>query len=100
MLQALGPTDIADVYQTFHALFNFDEGAEIGKVANTAIDERADGIFLGGGIPRVGHGLFQTKRDPALIRLHFQYGYFYFVAGLHHFRRMLAALRPTNPAAV
>src|SRR5271156_2924718 len=100
MLQALGPANVADVYQAFHAVFYFHECAEIRKVANAAIDDRADRIFFRGGIPRIGHRLFQAEGDAALVGPHFQHGYFHFVTVLHHLRGMFGALRPAHLADV
>ena len=39
MLDALGPAQIADVNQSVNAVFNFDEGAEVGQVANPAFHD-------------------------------------------------------------
>ena len=39
MLDALGPGQIADVNQAVDAVFDFDEGAEVGHVANAAFHD-------------------------------------------------------------
>ena len=38
MLDALGPAQVADVYQAVDAVLDFDEGAEVGQVADLAFD--------------------------------------------------------------
>ena len=46
MLHALGPTQIADVNQAVDALFDLDERAEVGQVANPAFDRRSDWVLV------------------------------------------------------
>ena len=46
MLDALGPAQVADVDQAVDAVFDLDEGAEVGQVAHAAFDDRADRILL------------------------------------------------------
>src|SRR5260370_339618 len=96
MLDALGPAHVADVDQAFHALFDFDERAEIGEVADAAIDDGAHWIFFRGGIPGVGKRLLQSQGNAALIGLYFQDHHVYFVAFLHDLRRMFGALLPPH----
>src|SRR5271154_5781041 len=96
MLDALGPADIADVNQAFHALFDFDERAKVGEVANASSDDRADGIFFRGGVPWIGESLLEAQGNAALIRFYFEDDHINVVAGLHDFRRMLGALRPAH----
>src|SRR5260370_33632926 len=100
MLDALGPAHVADVDQAFHALFDFDERAEIGEVADAAIDDGAHWIFFRGGIPGVGKRLLQSQGNAALIGLYFQSHHGYFVALLTDLRRMFDALRPAHFADV
>src|ERR1700685_3430572 len=45
MLEALRPANVADVYQTFHALFYFEKSAKISKIENTAVYAYAYQIF-------------------------------------------------------
>src|SRR5580704_6965614 len=100
MLDALGPAHVADMDQAFHALFDFDERAEIGEVADAAVDNRAHWIFFRSGIPGVGESLLQSQGNAALVRLYFQDHDINFVAFLDDFRRMLGALRPAHFADV
>src|SRR5580704_34516 len=100
MLDALGPTDIADVNQAFHAFFDFHKCAKIGKIANAAIDDGADRIFFRSGVPGIGHGLFQSEGNAALVGLYFEHGHFDFVPDLSHFRGVLRTFRPAHLADV
>src|ERR1700722_15669124 len=100
MLDALGPTDIADVDQTFHALFDFHKRAKIGKIANAAINDGADRIFLRGSVPGVGHGLLQPEGNSTLIGLYFEHGHVDFIPNLYHLRGVLGAFRPAHLADV
>src|SRR5271157_559881 len=61
MLHALGPAQIADVDQAVDAVFDFNEGAEVGQVANAAFDRHADGEFLMQRIPRVRRQLAHAE---------------------------------------
>src|ERR1700683_3793509 len=100
MLEAFRPANIANVNQTFHALFYFDKSAEIGKISDAAVDDCAYRIFFRSGVPGVRHGLLQAKGDAALVSFHFENGYFHVVAGFHHLRRVLGALLPAHLANV
>ena len=42
MLDALGPAQVGDVDEAVNAVFDFDECAEVGEVADAALDDRAD----------------------------------------------------------
>src|SRR4029077_13267569 len=100
MLDALGPADVADVAQAFHALFDFNECAEIRKITDAAGDDCAHRILFGGCAPRVGESLLQAERNPALVCFDVEDYHFHFFAHLHDFRRMLGPLRPAHFADV
>src|ERR1700722_4893628 len=100
MLDPFGPTDVADVNQAFHALFDFYEGAKICQIANAPRDNRSDRVFFGRGTPGISEGLLQPERNTALLGFYFENDHVDFVAGLHHLRRMLGALGPAHFADV
>ena len=39
VLDALGPAQVGDVDEAVDSVFNFDEGAEVGEVADAALDD-------------------------------------------------------------
>ena len=53
MLDALGPAQVGDVNQAVDAVFDLDEGAEVGEVAHAALDHCAGRILLGQVLPRI-----------------------------------------------
>ena len=57
MLHALGPAQVADVHQAVDAIFDFDEGSEVGEVADTAFHGHADREFLVQRVPGIGRQL-------------------------------------------
>ena len=61
MLDALGPAQVADVDQAVDAVFNLDERAEVGEVANLAFHHRSDRELLVQGLPRIRLKLLEAK---------------------------------------
>src|SRR3954452_10525159 len=61
MLQAAVPRHVRDVNQSVDAVFDFDESAEVGEVADLARDDGADRITLGDSVPRILFESFQRK---------------------------------------
>ena len=47
--------------EAVNVLFDLDEGAKLGEVANLAVDARADGILLGQLVPGVALDLLEAK---------------------------------------
>src|ERR1035438_8788649 len=88
MLHALGPGHLADVYQPFDALFQFDERAVVGHADNAAVYMRADGIALGGVQPGIGRELFEAQRYALLFAVKLQHLHLDLVAHLHQIARM------------
>src|SRR5688572_27693435 len=64
MLDALAPRHVRDVNQAVDVLLDLDEGAELGEVADLALDLRADRILLGQLVPRIALDLLEAERDP------------------------------------
>ena len=86
--------------QAVDAVFDFDEGAEVGQVAHAAFDRHADGELLVQRIPRIGRQLPHAERNAALGRVHVQHHAFHLIADVDQLRRMLHALRPGHLADV
>src|SRR5437667_7193968 len=55
------PTDLTDWQQSFHALFDFDERAEVFDFADAPGHRRAHRIFILRADPRVGHHLLEAQ---------------------------------------
>ena len=100
MLDALGPAQVADVDQAVDAVFDLDEGAEVGEVADLAFDDGAHRELLVQGLPGIGLKLLQAEGDAALLRVHVQHHGFHLVADVDQLRGMLHALRPGHLADV
>src|SRR5579862_2280695 len=94
MLDALGPAQVRDVYQAVDAVLDFDEGAEVGEVANPALNHGAGRIALRQVLPGVFEQLLHAQRDAAVGGVHAQNHGLHFVARLHQLGGMLQALRP------
>ena len=100
MLHALGPAQVADVDQAVDAVFDFDEGAEVGEVAHASFDRHADGEFLVERIPRIGRQLAHAERNAALGWIHVENHALDLIANVDELRRMLHTLRPRHFADV
>ena len=100
MLHALGPAQVADVDQAVDAVFDLDEGTEIGQVAHAAFDRHADRELLVQRIPRIGGQLAHPERDASFSRIHVEDHAFDLVANVDQLRRMLHPLRPCHFADV
>src|SRR3954471_18673921 len=100
MLHALGPAHVADVDQSVDAVFDLDERAELGEVADFAFDSRADGILIMELLPWVGGELLHAERDAALGGVHVEHHGLDLVANVDDLRGVLHALRPGHLADV
>ena len=94
MLDVLGPGEIRDVNQAVHAFLDLEKRAEIGELAHSPLDYRADAVALRHGGPRVGFELLDAQRNAPLARLHFEHHGLHLIAGLDHLARMLHAPAP------
>ena len=100
MLHAGRPAQVADVDQAVDAIFDFDESAELGQIADAAFDSRSHGILVVQRIPGIRCQLAHAERDAALGRIHAQDHAVDFVADVDQLRRMLHPLRPGHFADV
>ena len=81
----VGPVHFGDVYQAFHAVFYFDEGAVVGDVGDFAAGLAVDRVTLGDVAPRVGAELFQAEGDAGAFAVEFEDFDFHFVADVDDF---------------
>ena len=88
VFHAARPRHFSDVNQTFHARFEFHEGAVVGDVDHTAHHATVDPIAIADAFPGVGRHLFQAQRDALLRAIELQHPDRDFVAGVNDLRRM------------
>src|ERR1700678_129558 len=100
MLHASRPAQVADVHKTVNPIFDFDEGAKLGQVANPALDGCSDGIFVMQRIPGVGGELPHAERNAALGGIHAQDHAVDFVVYVDQLRGVLHPFRPSHFAYV
>src|ERR1022692_2100737 len=100
MLHALGPAQVADVDQSVDSVFDFDEGAEVGQVADFAFHHRAHREFLMQTLPGIRLQLLQAQADAALLRIYVQHYGLNLVANIDQLGGVLHALGPSHLADV
>ena len=100
MSDLTNPAHVGNVEQTVDALFELDEGAVVGEVADGALDLRANGILLFDVLPRIVHGLLETEGDFLLILVDAKDDDVDFIAVVEHLIRMRDALGPAHFANV
>src|SRR5882724_11037511 len=100
MLHALGPAHVADVDEAVNAVFDLDEGAELGEIAYFSFDGRADGILIVQLLPRIRSQLLHAERDAAFAGIHAEHHGLDLIANVDDLRWVLHALRPGHLADV
>src|ERR1035438_7866629 len=100
MLHALGPAQVADVDQPVDSVFDFDERAEVGQVADFAFHHRAHRELLVQTFPGIRFQLLQTQADAAFLRIYVQHHGLNLVVNVDQLGGMLHALRPGHLADV
>src|SRR5215831_8649410 len=100
MLQPLAPRHVGDVDEAVDALFDLDERAELGEVANLPGDGRADRILLRQLVPRVSLDLLQPERNPTRTGIDAKDHRLDRIADVQNLRRVLHALAPRHFADV
>src|SRR5688572_17836385 len=94
MLDALAPRHVRDVNQAVDVLLDLDEGAELGEVADLALDLRADRILLGQLVPRIALDLLEAERDSPRRGIDAEDHRLDRVADVEDLRRVLDPLAP------
>ena len=94
VLDALGPAEVGDVDQTVDAVFDLDEGAEVGEVADAAFDDGTDGVLVLELLPGIVLELLHAERDAAVVGVDREDDGVDFVAGLDHLGGVLHPLGP------
>src|SRR5258708_20501110 len=94
MLDALGPAQVADVHQPVDAIFDFNEGAKVGQVADPAFHDSSCGIALGKMFPGILEQLLHAQRNTTVAGIDAENDGLDFVARLDQLRGMLHPLGP------
>src|SRR5581483_967094 len=100
VLDALGPGEIANVDEAVDAVLDLDEGAEVGKVTDAALDDCTGGVLVFEMLPGVFLELLHAERDAAVVRVDREDDGIDLVAGVNHLRGVLHALGPGHFADV
>src|SRR5688500_12455053 len=96
MLDPTRPRNIRNVDQSVNSVFNLDEGAKIGQVADAAMDSRTDLITLVQRLPRDLLHLFHAETDTSCARVDTKHFNLYAVARVDYLARRLDAQAPTH----
>src|SRR5262249_33542755 len=94
MFHALGPAEIADVHEAVDAFFDLNERAEVGEIAHSAFNGRANGVFLHQGVPGIRRQLAHAERYSPLGGIHTEYNTLDLIIYIDQLRWMLGPLRP------
>src|SRR5687768_15951197 len=86
--------------QAVDVVFDLDERAKLGQVADLALDAGADRVLLGQLMPRVALDLLESQRNAAGRRIDAEHLRFHGVADVQDLRRVLDALAPRHLADV
>src|SRR5262245_21498118 len=96
VLDALAPRHVGDVNQAVDILFDFDERAELGQVADLPLDPRADRVLVGQIVPRIALDLLQAERNAPRGRVDAQHHRVDRIADVENLRWVLDALAPRH----
>src|SRR4029079_7110294 len=96
LLAGLVPRQVRKMDHAVDVAGQADEQAELGDVADLALELGAAGILLRKALPRVGHALLEAERDAALGHVDVQHHHFDFLRGRHDLARMDVLLGPAH----
>src|SRR5580704_5091867 len=96
ILDALGPANVADVYEAVKAFFDFNEGAKLCNIANLPVDDGHNRIFSRDEEPGIGKSLLDAEGDTSVAGLDVQDNDIDFVSNFEKLRRMLGLFGPAQ----
>ena len=96
----LRPADIGDMDETIDAIFDTNEETEIRDVADFALDDRADGVFLFEDFPGIRLGLFHAEADLLVLGVEAQDDDIDHIADVHDAAGVFHATGPAHLADV
>ncbi len=94
MIDFARPRDVGHVDHAVESLFQFDEGAVTGEIANLALDVSAGRVFLHRLVPRIGFKLADAQRDFLFFTVDAEHDGFHFLIQLEHIGGFGNALGP------
>src|SRR5579885_2045964 len=92
----LVPVDVGEMDHAVDIAGQADEQAELGDVADFALDNAADRVLFGEGLPRVRHDLLQAEADAALLRVDVEHHDFDLLRGRDDLAGMHVLLGPAH----
>src|SRR5687767_1089494 len=96
MLDSARPGNVGYVDQTIDSVFHFDEGAEVGEIAHSSLNSRADLITLIKCLPGIILHLLHSQANAAGLRIDAEDLNNNFIARVHKFAGMLHAFGPAH----
>src|SRR5439155_26834576 len=81
ILAGAAPVDVGQVDHAVDVAGQADEQAELGNVADLALDRAADRVLFDEGVPRVRHDLLQAEADAPLLRVDIEHHHLDLLAG-------------------
>ena len=94
--QALAPGQVTDVNQAVDAILDTDKDAEVGDVADLALDDDAYGVTILDAVPRVLFELTHAQGNPLVLHIDTQNLSFDHVGNRHELGGVLDALVPSH----
>src|SRR3569623_643159 len=92
----LAEVELRDRNEAFDIAADVDDHALVHQTNDVSMHVRADRIALADAQPWILDRLLEPERDPLVLRIDVQDDHIDRIALLHHFRRMLHALRPAH----
>ena len=96
LVAGLVPRQVAQMHHAVDVAGQADEQAELGDVADLALELGAARVLLGEALPRIGHALLEAERDAALGHVDVQHHHFDLLRGRHDLARMDVLLGPAH----
>ena len=100
MRDLTGPGHIADVQQSVHTLFQFDEGTVIGQVANRTADRSTRWVLGSNFVPGIRLSLLHAQRNLLFVLVDSEDNDVHFIARINEFGRVINSLGPRHFADV
>src|SRR6185369_625988 len=91
-----GPVDVGQMDHAVDFAGQAYKQAELGDVANLALDRAADRVLFDERVPRVRHDLLEAEADPALLRIHVEHHDLDLLAGRDDLARVHVLLGPAH----
>src|SRR4051794_14030113 len=90
------PVQVGEVHHAVDVVVEADEQAELGDVADLALDDRARGMCLDEGFPGITQALLEAEADPALLRVDLEHHDLDLLGGGHDLAGVRVLLGPAH----